>query len=116
VFVEENAGYVEGSWQQREAICQRLRNLTLGLLWFLQHDADVPEDARQLALAHQLPRDEFTDNGHFPFQLYVREARRLVGAYTLTEANTTEQSGLESRRQHDDAIAVGEFPIDSFPV
>lgn len=116
VFVEENSGYVEGSWQQREAICQRLRNLTLGLLWFLQHDADVPEDARQLALAHQLPRDEFTDNGHFPFQLYVREARRLVGAYTLTEANITEQSGLESRRQHDDAIAVGEFPIDSFPV
>lgn len=116
VFVEENAGYVEGSWQQREAICQRLRNLTLGLLWFLQHDAEVPEEARQLALAHQLPRDEFTDNGHFPFQLYVREARRLVGAYTLTEANITEQPDLESRRFHDDAIAVGEFPIDSFPI
>lgn len=116
VFVEENAGYVEGTWQQREAICQRPRNLTLGLLWFLQHDAEVPDEARQLALAHQLPRDEFTDDGHFPFQLYVREARRLVGAYTLTEANITEQPGLESRRFHDDAIAVGEFPIDSFPV
>lgn len=116
VFAEENAGYVDGSWQQREAVCQRLRSLTLGLLWFLQHDRDVPEDARQLALAHQLPRDEFADNGHFPFQLYVREARRLVGAYTLTEANITEQPALVCVREHADAIAVGEFPIDSFPV
>ena len=52
---------------------------------------------------------------HFPFQLYVREGRRLVGEYTLSERNITKQPGLVSEPDHADAIAVGEFPIDSFP-
>jgi len=44
-----------------------------------------------------------------------REGRRLVGEYTLSERNITEQPGLASERHHADAIAMGEFPIDSFP-
>ena len=60
-----------------------------------------------------LPKDEFADNGHFPFQLYVREGRRLVGEFTLSERNVTD--GDAAARHHADAIAVGEFPIDSFP-
>ena len=88
----------------------RIRNLTLGLLWFLQQDADVPEAHRVMANRYHLARDEFVDNGHFPFQLYVREARRLVGLYTLTENDVTKGA------RFDDAVAVGEFPIDSFPV
>lgn len=115
VFAEENTGYIEADWAGRERITARLRNLTLGLLWFLQHDAEVPENARATARQHHPCRDEFTDNNHFPFQLYVREGRRLVGEYTLTERNITEQAGLLSARRHPDAIAVGEFPIDSFP-
>ena len=89
VFVGENEGYVEADWRGREQIAGRIRNLTLGLLWFLQNDRDVPAAHRELAGRYHLARDEFTDNGHFPFQLYVREARRLVGAYTLTEADIT---------------------------
>jgi len=116
VFVEENAGYVEAGWKEREAICERIRNLTLGLLWFLQNDPDVPAAHRDYAGGFHLPLDEFTDNGHFPFQLYVREARRLVGEYTLTEHDVTDQSGERRDARHVDAIAVGEFPIDSFPV
>ena len=115
VFAEENAGYADGDWKTRDEIAQRIRNLTLGLLWFLQHDEAVPSEARELARKYQLCRDEFADNGHFPFQLYVREARRLVGEYTLSERNITEQPGVTSARRHADAIAVGEFPIDSFP-
>lgn len=116
VFAEANAGYPDGSWQQREQIVGRLRKLTLGLLWFLQNDPELEDDSRALARRYHLARDEFTDNGHFPFQLYVREARRLVGAYTLSERNVTEQPGLRSERRQGDAIAVGEFPVDSFPV
>lgn len=115
VFAEENAGYIEGDWTERERITMNLRNLSLGLLWFLQHDADVPDNAHATALKYQPCKDEFADYNHFPFQLYVREGRRLVGEFTLSERNITEQPGLVSERMHDDAIAVGEFPIDSFP-
>ncbi len=112
-FCEENRGYVEGDETTRERICARHRNLTLGLLWFLQNDSEVPEAHRQLARQLNLPKDEFTDNGHFPFQLYVREARRLIGEYTLTEHDITGKG--EAAKQQPDCIAVGEFPIDSFP-
>jgi hypothetical protein len=116
VFVGENSGYIEGDWPARERISTHIRNLTLGLLWFLQNDDAVPQAARDLARGHHLPLDEFKDSGHFPFQLYVREARRLVGEYTLSERNITVQPGVESALKHDDAIAVGEFPVDSFPM
>ena len=116
-FVEENRGYVEGDEQTRQRIRQWHRNLTLGLLWFLQNDPEVPQAHRKLANEMHLPKDEFGENGHFPFQLYVREARRLVGEYTLTEHDIT-GDGDEARktpRRHVDCIAIGEFPIDSFP-
>lgn len=112
-FPEENRGYLEGDDATRVRISERHRNLTLGLLWFLQNDPEIPEDHRALANEMHLPKDEFTDNGHFPFQLYVREGRRLIGEYTLTEHDITGR-GQEPVR-HADAIAVGEFPIDSFP-
>jgi len=112
-FPEENADYVEGDDVTRRRICERHRNLTLGLLWFLQNDAEIPEAHRVIARQYNLPRDEFTDNGHFPFQLYVREGRRLVGEYTLTEHDMTSCTGEHS--DHADTIAIGEFPIDSFP-
>lgn len=114
-FCEENRGYVEGDEQARERICERHRQLVLGLLWFLQHDEEVPAEHRRLANQYHLPKDEFTDNGHFPFQLYVREGRRLVGAYTLIEHDITGDGTDRTPRRHVDSIAVGEFPIDSFP-
>jgi hypothetical protein len=115
VFAEENAGYVDADWAGRERISRKIRDLTLGLLWFVQNDPDIPAAHREYAGTLHLPLDEFTDNGHFPFQLYVREARRLVGEYTLTEHDVTKAGGPGRTGRHDDAIAVGEFPIDSFP-
>lgn len=116
VFAEENVGYIEAGWAERERITGKIRDLSLGLLWFLQHDSEVPENAHETALKYQPCRDEFPEYDHFPFQLYVREGRRLVGEFTLSERNITEQEGLPSERMHEDAIAVGEFPIDSFPM
>jgi hypothetical protein len=148
-FAEENAGYVEADWTHRERIALRHRDLTLGLLYFLQHDPQVPCEHRTLADRYHWPRDEFADNVYFPFQLYVREARRLRGCTTLTEHDVTgearrgcEKMGLapsgngensgksavakvpvpifsqprrEDAGEGSDAVAVGEFPIDSFP-
>ena len=112
-FPEENRGYIEGDEATRERIRQRHRSLVLGLLWFLQNDPEVPESHRALANEMHLPKDEFTDNGHFPWQLYVREGRRLIGEYTLTQHDITGKG--QEPKHHADSIAVGEFPIDSFP-
>ena len=115
-FTEENYAYPEASWPEREKISERLRNLTLGLLWFLQNDSEIPVEHRALAKQFNLPRDEFTDNDHFPWQLYVREARRLIGEYTLSENDLIVGPALGRTRVHADSIAAGEYPIDSFPV
>ena len=114
-FPEENRGYIEGDDETRRRIAERHRRLTLGLLWFLQNDPQVPKAHRDLANELHLPKDEFTDNGHFPYQLYVREGRRLVGEYTLTEHDITGVGADNTPRRQPDAIAIGEFPIDSFP-
>jgi len=114
-FAEENAGYVEADWRGREAISRRHRELCLGLLYFLQQAPEVPEAHREIARRYSLPRDEFVDNDNFPFQLYVREARRLRGRYTLTEHDVTRLGAGRHDGRHPDAIAVGEFPVDSFP-
>ncbi len=114
-FPEENTTYVEGDYTARQRVCEKHRHLTLGLLWFLQNDPAIPLKHRQEANRFHLPLDEFKDNNHFPFQLYVREARRLLGEYTLTEHDITGSESDREVRHHNDAIAIGEFPIDSFP-
>ena len=115
-FAEENQGYVEGDWEVRREIRTRIRRLTLGLLWFLQQDTEAPPAHRRIARRYHLPQDEFTDNGHFPFQLYIREARRLVGLHTLTELDVSRNQARPEAGSFEDAVAVGEFPVDSFPV
>lgn len=115
-FAEINYQYPEATWEHRERITGQIRNLTLGLLYFLQNDPEIPVEHRQLAKQYHLAKDEFVDHDHFPWQLYVREARRIVGVYTLTENDTTVGPELGRTRTHEDSIAAGEFPIDSFPV
>jgi len=114
-FAEENEGYAEASWEVREQIEEKLRNLTIGLVYFLQNDEEVPAADRELARTYGFPSDEFKDNGNFPWALYVREARRVVGEYTLSERDLTLAAESGRAPVHTDAISAGEFPIDSFP-
>ena len=114
-FAEENYGYVEADWAQRERYIENLRNITLGLVYFLQNDEELPAADREIARQYGLAKDEFTDNGNFPWQLYVREARRIVGEYTLTEHDLVLAPEAARAPIHSDSIATGEFPIDSFP-
>ena len=79
-FPEENRGYLEADRIRRAEISRRHRNLALGLLWFVQNDPDISAEHRAIAAEYHLPADEFADNGHFPFQLYVREGRQAEGA------------------------------------
>lgn len=115
-FPEVNTGYIEGDSETRKKICDRHREIALGLIWFLQNDKEVPKKHRKMAQGYNFPLDEFTDNNHFPFQLYIREGRRLKGEYTLTEHDVAITDENPEFFHHHDTIAMGEFPIDSFPV
>jgi hypothetical protein len=115
-FAELNYEYPEAGWERRAQISAQIRNVTLGLLYFLQNDAAVPEEHRKLARQFQLPRDEFQDNGNFPWQLYVREGRRITGEYTFSEQDLVLSRDIDRARIHAGSIAAADFPIDSFPV
>lgn len=112
-LVGGNHDYPEADRPRRQEIARQHKELALGLLYFLQNDELVPphvrEDARQWGLA----LDEFADNGHFPYEMYVREARRLVGRYVFTEHDGSLAPGLGRTPMHADAIAIAEWPMDS---
>lgn len=108
--------YPEGDWETRERITTRHERHVLGMLYFLQNDEAVPEDIRSEAREWGLAADEFTDNDNVPFQLYVREARRLVGRETFTENDARIAEGLDRAPINDGAVAIAEYPMDSHDV
>lgn len=114
-LVEGNFAYPEGSWEVRREIVARHRDFALGYLWFLQHDVKVPPKVRAAALEYGLPKDEFQDNGGFPREVYVREARRMVGRYVFTEHDARLAPGTKRSPVHEDSIAITEWPLDSHP-
>lgn len=99
-------GYAEGSWETRDRIAAIIRNRAQSLLYYVQNDPDLPEAFRADCCKWGLPKDEFADSNHFPFQLYVREARRMVGVYVLREQDITQD------RWKPDGIATGSYGID----
>jgi hypothetical protein len=105
--------YPEADWERREEIAQRHREHVLGLLYFFQNDAAVPDSLQQEANRWGLPEDEFEDNAGFPFQLYVREGRRIEGRTTFTEHDARLTEGLDRAPIAGDSIAIGEYPMDS---
>lgn len=84
-------------------------------VWFLQNDPRVPEKVLALWKQAGLHRDEFADNGHWPWQIYVRQGRRIEGRALVTQQNFTvaPQTGRTPRVPH--AIAVGEHSFDVHP-
>lgn len=101
-----SAGYPEGDWATRAQIEARHRDYFLSLLYWLQNDPELPAAFHASAQQWGLPKDEFVDNGHFPFQLYVREARRMVGSYVLRESDLTEN------RSKPDGVCAGSYGVD----
>jgi hypothetical protein len=82
-------------------------------MWFLQNDPEMPADLKAKAREWGLARDEFTDNNNLPHQLYVREARRLVGRAVFTEHDALLAPGLERAPVHADSVGITEFSLDS---
>jgi hypothetical protein len=97
----------------RRAIAAAHRDHALGLMWFLQNDPEMPADLKAKARDWGLARDEFADNGNIPHQLYVREARRLVGRTVFTEHDALLAPGFERAPVHADSVGITEFSLDS---
>jgi FAD dependent oxidoreductase len=104
-----NDGYPEGDVATRQAIVQQHLSHNIGLLYFLQNDPEVPAAIRADARSWGWCKDEFTETAGVPPQLYIREARRMVGQHVFS-GNDTEQAVGDARSVlHSDSIAMGDY-------
>ncbi|HYH55191.1 MAG TPA: FAD-dependent oxidoreductase [Anseongella sp.] len=102
-----NHDYPEADYEARKAIVKQHEDYTKGLLYFYGHDPRVPEELRAEMLKWGYPRDEYSRNGHWSPQLYVREVRRMIGGYVMTQANCV---GREVVR---DGVGMAAYTMDS---
>ena len=105
-LINASWGYPEGSYALRDALDQYHRTYQEGMLWFLANDPRVPEDLRADVNRYGLAKDEFVDNGNWPYQLYIREGRRMKGEYVMVQQDAWEHP------KKDDAVAVGSYFLD----
>lgn len=105
-----NYDYPEGDYATRKRIIKEHESYQKGFVWFLANDPRVPERLRASVGQWGLPKDEFIDNGHWPHQLYVREARRMIGAYVMTQLD------CQGKTKIDNSIGMGAYTMDSHHV
>lgn len=106
-FIGMNYDYPEASYERRKEIIEEHENYQKGLLYFVSTDERVPEDVRNSMSKWGLAKDEFTDNGNWPHQLYIREARRMIGAHVTTENEVLGKTNVN------DPVGMGSYTMDS---
>ncbi len=108
--IGRNWDYPEATYERRRQIIREHTDYQQGWLYFVAHDPRVPENVRAAMAEWGLARDEFVDNGHWPHQIYVREARRMVGRFVMTEHE------LLGKRPTPEPVGMGSYGIDSHNV
>jgi len=105
-----NYDYPEAGYERRREIVRAHEIYQKGWLYFIANDPRVPKDVQERMRKWGLPKDEFRDNGGWPHQLYIREARRMVGHYVMTEHE------LLKKRPTPASVGMGSYTIDSHNV
>ena len=108
--IGRNYDYADASYQRRQEIIREHEQYQQGLMYFLANEPRVPEKLRSAMAKWGLCKDEFKDNGHWPHQLYIREARRMVGNYVMTEHDCLDT------KETPDSIGMGSYTLDSHNV
>lgn len=106
-FIGANWAWPEGSYQQREAIFQKHVAYQQGFYWFMANSPEVPDRYRRLYRQWGLCKDEFTTTGGWSHTLYVREGRRMMSDYVLTQKDAYWQVKC------DDPVGMGSYQLDS---
>ncbi|WP_337967385.1 FAD-dependent oxidoreductase [uncultured Flavobacterium sp.] len=106
-YVGKNYKYPDANYAEREMIIADHKRYQIGLLWTLANHPNVPARIRDFYKEWGLPKDEFVDNGNWPNQLYIREGRRMISEYIMTERNCTGQIVA------DRPVALGDYAMDS---
>lgn len=106
-MIGENYDYPEADYETRQQIQQKHEDYIKGFLYFLGNDERVPEHLRKEMKKWGYPKDEYIDNNHFSPQMYVREARRMLGEYVMTEHH------CEGRQRAGDGIGMAAYTMDS---
>ena len=109
-YIGKSWDYPNASYKRRAEIWQDHKRYTAELFYFLTTDPRVPKETQAEVASFGIAKDEFTDNDHWPYQLYVREARRLVGDYVVT------QKDIQTELTKPDVIAMGSYNSDSHNV
>ena len=106
-YLGKNYDYPEASYARRSEIIKEHELYQKGLMYFLQNDSRVPPDVQVKMKEWGLAKDEFKDNGHWPHQLYIRESRRMIGVFVMTEADALGKTTVPK------PIGMGSYNIDS---
>jgi hypothetical protein len=109
-YIGKNYNYPDGTYAEREKIWQDHVDYQMGFYYFLANDPRVPRELQEEVRQWGLAKDEFTDTANWPNQLYVREARRLVGEFVAT------QKDLQTERTKPGVIGMGSYNSDSHNV
>jgi len=105
-----NWDYPEASYERRREILKEHQIYQKGLLYFITTDRRIPADIRVKMKEWGFAKDEFTDNGNWPYNIYVRESRRMIGEYVMTE------NEIFGRRIVPHPIGMGSYTMDSHNV
>jgi hypothetical protein len=106
-FIGANHDWPDACYETRETLFQAHVTYQQGYYWYMANSEEVPERYRTAYRRWGLPRDEFTQTANWPHQLYVREARRMIGDYVITEHD------CRGTRKADDSIGMGSYGMDS---